>query len=159
MPQPDFSEPMYDHSVGTDLRQADPASSRRTAMTTARVTLPLDNLGCGGGETLTIERALAKMPGVTEVYINPLTEMAYIIYDPAQVHPEQLRATLARLGYGAPPATAQHEPAIASMQPKGRSRHLYWQAIMGGVALGTFYNLIWSDEKSMAFRSHAFLSV
>jgi hypothetical protein len=70
------------------------------AMTFARMTLPLDNLGCGGGEPLAIERAIARLSGVNEVYINPLTEMAYVVYDPALTDPERLRTDLNRLGYG-----------------------------------------------------------
>jgi hypothetical protein len=77
------------------------------AMTTARVTLALDNLGCGGGEALAIERAITKMPGVTQVYINPLIEMAYVVYDPVLIDTEHLRASLNRLGYGRPLAAAQ----------------------------------------------------
>ncbi|HEU5099718.1 MAG TPA: heavy-metal-associated domain-containing protein [Roseiflexaceae bacterium] len=76
-------------------------------MTTARVTLPLDNLGCGGGEAIAIERAIARLPGVSEVYINPLTEMAYVVYDPALMDSEHLRADLDRLGYGIPSAAPQ----------------------------------------------------
>ena len=45
------------------------------------VTLPIDDLSCGGGGALIVERALARSPGVTQVYVNPATEMAYIEYD------------------------------------------------------------------------------
>jgi hypothetical protein len=97
------------------------------AMTTARVTLPLDNLGCGGGEALTIERAIARLPGVSEVYINPLTEMAYVVYDPALIDSEYLRADLDRLGYGissaAPQQLKPEEPChmlTQSAQPSHR---------------------------------------
>jgi copper chaperone CopZ len=76
-------------------------------MTTARVTLPLYNLGCDGGEALTIERAIARLPGVSEVYINPLTEMAYVVYDPALMDSEHLRTDLDRLGYGISSAALQ----------------------------------------------------
>ena len=76
-------------------------------MTTVRVTLPLYNLGCSGGEALAIERVIAKMPGVTQVYLNPLTEMAYVVYDPALVGQQHLRAALDRLGYGAPRPAVQ----------------------------------------------------
>jgi cation transport ATPase len=84
------------------------------AMTTARVTLPLYNLGCGGSEALTIERAIARLPGVSEVYINSLTEMAYVVYDPALMDSEHLRADLDRLGYGiasAPQQLKREEPS------------------------------------------------
>jgi hypothetical protein len=97
------------------------------AMTTARVTLPLDNLGCGGGEALAIERAIARLPGVSEVYVNPLTEMAYVVYDPALMDSEHLRTDLDRLGYGIPSAAPQQlkreEPShmlTQSAQPSHR---------------------------------------
>jgi len=87
------------------------------AMATARVTLPLYNLGCGGGEALAIERAIATTPGVNQVYINPLTEMAYVVYDPALLAREDLSAALERLGYGAPHCRPQCEHTAATMQP------------------------------------------
>ena len=92
-------------------------------MTTARVTLPLYNLGCGGGEALAIERAIAPIPGVTQVYSNPLTEMVYIVYDPALVGLEHLRAGLDRLGYGAPLVRTQGEATAATAETAGRSAH------------------------------------
>lgn len=72
-------------------------------MQTERVTIPVYNLGCGGGGSLTIERALRRAPGVAHAYVNPATEMAYIDYDPALVGPGQLRKVLDDVGYGSPP--------------------------------------------------------
>ena len=108
-------------------------------MTTARVTLPLYNLGCGGGEALAIERAIATTPGVAQVSINPLTEMAYVVYDPTQLCPEHLRAALDRLGYGEPPPVAQRQLMVATVQPAGRPRRPYRQAIAGGLGLAAIY--------------------
>lgn len=108
-------------------------------MTTARVTLPLYNLGCGGGEALTIERAIARLPGVTQVYINPLTEMAYVVYDQALLSPEQLQIELGRLGYGAPTPVPRYKSAVVTAQPTARSWHLYRQAIAGGLGLAIIY--------------------
>ncbi|HET7271996.1 MAG TPA: heavy metal-associated domain-containing protein [Rubrobacter sp.] len=48
-----------------------------------RATVPIFGLACGGGGALTAERSLAKVPGVKRAYVNPLTEMAYVEYDPA----------------------------------------------------------------------------
>jgi len=87
------------------------------AMTTARVTLPLYNLGCGGGEALAIQRAIATTPGVTQVYINSLTEMAYVVYDSSLLGRAELSAALERLGYGAPHPDPQREPTVTIMQP------------------------------------------
>jgi Cu+-exporting ATPase len=64
------------------------------------ITLPIYNLSCGGGGSLTIERVLARTSGVVEVYVNPATEMAYITYDPEQSSPEQLAIVIKRAGFG-----------------------------------------------------------
>ena len=66
--------------------------------TPAHATLPLGNMGCGGG-VLTIERALSRVPGVARVYVNSLTEMAYVEYDAARCGPPDLTAALRRVGY------------------------------------------------------------
>ena len=65
-----------------------------------RITLPIYNLSCGGGGSLTIERILAHTPGVVEVYVNPATEMAYIGYDADQCTRDQLTSIIARAGFG-----------------------------------------------------------
>ena len=110
-------------------------------MTTVRVTLPLYNLGCGSGEALAIERAIATLPGVTQVYLNQLTEMAYVVYDPALVGQQHLRAALDRLGYGAPVAVAQRESTVTIVQPAGRSWPPYRLAIAAGLEMATLYIL------------------
>lgn len=68
-------------------------------MKTERATLPIDDLGCGGGGTLTIERALAKLPGVIRASVNPLTEMAYVEYDPTRVSRDEFRRAIERAGF------------------------------------------------------------
>ena len=85
-------------------------------MKSDRITLPIYNLGCGGGGALAIERALMKSPGVMQVYVNPLTEMAYIVYDPAAATSEQLAAVIERIGYGAPRPTIRIDQAVAFVQ-------------------------------------------
>jgi cation transport ATPase len=47
-----------------------------------RLTIPISGLRCAGSECYTLERALRRVPGVVDVYVNPVTEMAYIDYDP-----------------------------------------------------------------------------
>ena len=49
-----------------------------------RVTLAIFGLTCGGGGALSVERALQRLPGVIQGYVNPATEMAYVEYDPDQ---------------------------------------------------------------------------
>jgi cation transport ATPase len=63
-----------------------------------RVTLPIYGLGRGRGETLTAERALARVAGVERAYVNPLTETAYVEYDPTITQPVQLVAAVEAVG-------------------------------------------------------------
>lgn len=65
-----------------------------------RLTLPLYNLGCSSGDALTAERILAQQPGVVEVYANPATEAAYIVYDPALTNEAHLTMVVQRAGFG-----------------------------------------------------------
>ena len=68
-------------------------------MGTMRTTIPLLYLGCGGGGTLTIERALTGLSGVRRAYVNPLTEMAYVEYDQERTTPEDLCKAIEQLGF------------------------------------------------------------
>ncbi len=70
-------------------------------MATERLTMPIYGLGFGGSGSVTIERALAKEPGVTRVTVNPATEMAYVEYDPALTHGEDIVAAVRRVGFDA----------------------------------------------------------
>ena len=70
-------------------------------MKTERTTLPIYDLGCGGGGALSIERALEKLPGVIRVYVNPLTEMAYLEFDPAQATGDDFCRAIERAGFRA----------------------------------------------------------
>jgi len=51
------------------------------------LTIPISGLRCAGSECYTLERALRREPGVVDVYVNPVTEIAYIDYDPAMTGP------------------------------------------------------------------------
>ena len=76
-------------------------------MNVVRVTLPIFGLACGGGGALTIERCLVRTPGVRRAYVNPLTEMAYVEYDPSIVDPEQLCDAIRRVGFRAGEASVR----------------------------------------------------
>lgn len=75
-------------------------------MAIARLTMPVSGFGCGGDGTRAIERALAKLPGVVRVSVNPATEMAYIECD-AQLHPARLVEAVRALGFDAQTPTAR----------------------------------------------------
>lgn len=70
-------------------------------MKTRRVTFSIYGLACGGGGALTVERSLARVPGVVRAYGNPATEMAYVEYDPEVTDPIQLIAAVERAGFRA----------------------------------------------------------
>ena len=65
------------------------------------ITLSIDGLSCGGGGVLIIERVLAHTPGVTQVYVNPATEMAYIEYDSTVTTLERLVEAVRYSGFRA----------------------------------------------------------
>jgi len=64
-----------------------------------RMTLPIDDLSCGGGGALIVERVLAHTTGVIYVYVNPATEMAYVEYDPALAEPKYLIYVVEQAGF------------------------------------------------------------
>ena len=61
-----------------------------------RLTIGIDGLACGG--SLSVERTITRLPGVIQVYVNPLTEMAYVKIDPTRVSEEQVVAAVTDLG-------------------------------------------------------------
>ena len=63
--------------------------------------IPVYGLGCGGGGAATIERQLARLPGVLRAYVNPATEIAYVDYDPTTTAPLQPARAIEQTGYGA----------------------------------------------------------
>jgi len=69
--------------------------------TTHKLRLNITNLACGGGGALTLERALQTLSGVNSVYINPLTEQAYITYDTGKLDASRLMEVVKHAGYSA----------------------------------------------------------
>jgi hypothetical protein len=70
-------------------------------MNTTRLTLAIYELGCWGSGAWIVERALTRALGVTRVYVNPATEMAYIEYDPLLTDPSRLITAVERAGFRA----------------------------------------------------------
>ncbi len=70
-------------------------------MKTERVMLAIYRLGCGGGGALTVERALARLKGVVNAYVNPATEIAYVEYDPSVLRRADLVDAVEAVGFGA----------------------------------------------------------
>lgn len=68
-------------------------------MTTQHTTVPLQSLGCASGGRAAIERALLDIPGVLRAYVNPVTEMAYVEFDPALSDAQVIGAVIRQTGY------------------------------------------------------------
>lgn len=66
-------------------------------MKTHHITLPIEDLRCGGA--LIVERALVRTPGVVRVYVNPATEMAYIEFEPTATDIGHLTAAIESAGF------------------------------------------------------------
>lgn len=68
-------------------------------MNTQHLTMAVYGLSCGGGGALTIERGLMSLSGVRRAYVNPATEMAYIVYDADQTGRSAFVREIERLGF------------------------------------------------------------
>ena len=79
---------------------------------TSHLALPIRELGCAGAAP-GIARALRDVPGVSLVNVNPITEMAYVEYDPTRCSENTVRAALDRMGYLEKPV----EPRLAAIKP------------------------------------------
>ena len=64
-----------------------------------RVTLPVIGLSLGGCGALTVELELQRLSGVSEVYVNPATENAYVHYESERVNADDIAAKIRELGY------------------------------------------------------------
>jgi hypothetical protein len=60
--------------------------------------LEIHGLTCGGGGSLSAERALLRLKGVRRAYVNPAMEMAYIEYDPIMLEPSDLVRAIEAIG-------------------------------------------------------------
>ncbi len=69
-----------------------------------KITLPIEGFGCAASEAISVERALATVPGVLRIYVNAAMEMAYVQYDADCCTESALREAVAHAGFytGAP---------------------------------------------------------
>lgn len=59
----------------------------------------IEGLSCLGGGAANLERELARLPGISEVYVNPATEVAYLWYDADALSVPAILETIERAGY------------------------------------------------------------
>ena len=67
-------------------------------MSLQRSTFPLPTLRCAA-ESVAVEHLLRAVRGVAQVFVNPVTEMAYVEYDTDRCDEDSLRSALETAGY------------------------------------------------------------
>jgi Cu+-exporting ATPase len=73
--------------------------SNEVKQKTKRVHMPITGMTCSTCAG-TIEKGLARIPGVKEARVNFASEKATIEYDPAKVKPSTFKSVISELGYG-----------------------------------------------------------
>lgn len=68
----------------------------------SRLTLSVTGVGPAADDAVKAELALERLPGVIHAYVNPVTEMAYIVYDPQLTGESDLAEGIASAGFRAP---------------------------------------------------------
>jgi P-type Cu+ transporter len=77
-----------------------------------------------------IEKALGKVDGVQEASVNLATEKARVVYDPAVVTLDQLRAAVEKAGYGLRDLPTSSVPAATQTPPSGPTASDETEAIL-----------------------------
>jgi Cu2+-exporting ATPase len=78
-------------SVATG-QDRDPAPARQRAL------IRVLDFSCAG-ESAGLERRLRRVPGVRSVTVNPMTETAYVTFDPRRTNSDELGFVVAAAGY------------------------------------------------------------
>jgi Cu2+-exporting ATPase len=81
--------------------------------------------------SLTVEQAMAAVPGVDEVQVNGATATARVVWLPSLGRPSQWLAALAKAGYGAAPAG----DLFASAGRRREQRMLLWRWLVAGFCM------------------------
>ena len=108
-------------------------------MRTQYATVPLQSIGCGSTGRAAIERGLRELPGVLEASVNPVTEMAYVEFDPAQCSEREVAAAVRATGYGE--TRAARFPARVSAGTAGAGIPAGRLALAGGLWLAAGFTL------------------
>lgn len=117
------------------------AEATLRTMNTRRVTLPIYQLSCPGSDPALIERVLSREPGVSHVYVNPGTEMAYVQYDPRVCSEGHLTRTLDEAGYGPPPAVNTKPLATGATTRPRVGLEVGRVALAAGLWFAAFYTV------------------
>lgn len=93
-------------------------------------TLAIQGMHCASC-ALTVERALAQLPGVESVQVNGASAAARLAWSPEVSRPSHWLAALDRAGYGAVPAG----DLLASAQRQKEQRLLLWRWLVAGFCM------------------------
>ena len=108
-------------------------------MRTQHTTVPLQSIGCGSTGRAVVERSLRELPGVLEASVNPITEMAYVEFDPAQCSEEEVAAAVRGTGYGE--TRVARSPAQAPAGTGGEGLPAGRFALAGGLWVAAGFTL------------------
>ena len=81
-------------------------------MTASTVRIPIIGLGCGGSDPAILEKALTRLPAVRHVYVNPVTESAYLTVDATRFRMVDALNEIAQCGYHGLSADREREPTV-----------------------------------------------
>lgn len=64
-----------------------------------KVTIAIDGLNCVRCDLSPLEQKLVGLSGVATAYVNPLTEMAFVAFDPGTCQLEHIQDVIRQAGY------------------------------------------------------------
>jgi P-type Cu+ transporter len=106
----------------TSITRRDANADEKTPSSVLQeASLPVTGMTCASCVNR-LEKALGKVPGVTEANVNLATERASVTYDPVQAGPEQLKKAVEKAGYGlrsTPVLTVPQTNGVVPASPVG----------------------------------------
>jgi len=120
-------------------------------MTEVKESFPIKGTHCASCVRVT-ERALKKVPGVTEAVVNLVTERATVTYDNHSCTPEQLVDAIAKTGY-----TLELEEKSEDVQEIGRKKELQLLRNKVIISLGLGSLLLWGTFPVLMHTAPQFL--
>ncbi len=89
-----------------------------------RLTIPVGGMTCAACQA-TVQRALARTPGVVDANVNLMTNSAAVTYDPRVVAPDALVDRIRRTGYSAELPAADRGAIAAQLEQDDKQLHEY----------------------------------
>ncbi len=89
-----------------------------------RLTIPVGGMSCAACQA-TVQRALARTPGVVDANVNLMTHSAAVTYDPRVVAPDALVERIRQTGYSAELPAADRGAIAAQLEQDDKQLHEY----------------------------------